>query len=101
MKTPIRNGQIITAVDNYHADILIEDQLVSAIGASLNMEADQVIDAAGKLVIPGGIDPHHPHGAAVRRHCRPDDFRPQHHRRSAWRHNHESLTSQFKPKANR
>ena len=58
MKTLIRNGQIITAVDNYRADILIEDEVVSVIGASLEMQADQVIDAAGKLVIPGGIDPH-------------------------------------------
>ena len=58
MKTLIRNGQIVTAVDNYHADILIEDEVISVIGARLEMEADLVIDAAGKLVIPGGIDPH-------------------------------------------
>jgi len=58
MKTLIRNGQIITAVDNYHADILIEDELISVIGAKLDMQADSVIDAQGKLVIPGGIDPH-------------------------------------------
>src|SRR6202795_183304 len=58
MKTLIRNGQIITAVDNYKADILIEDERVSVIGAKLEMAADVVIDAANKLVIPGGIDPH-------------------------------------------
>jgi len=58
MKTLIRNGRIITAVDDYKADILIEDETVSTIGAKLEMEADLVIDAAGKLVIPGGIDPH-------------------------------------------
>ena len=58
MKTLIRNGQIITAVDNYKADILIEDELVSVIGARLDIDADHVIDAHGKLVIPGGIDPH-------------------------------------------
>jgi dihydropyrimidinase len=58
MKTLIRNGQIVTAVDNYHADILIEDEVISVIGAKLDMEADLVIDAGGKLVIPGGIDPH-------------------------------------------
>jgi dihydropyrimidinase len=58
MKTLIRNGQVITAVDNYKADILIEDEIVSVIGARLEMEADVVIDAANKLVIPGGIDPH-------------------------------------------
>ncbi|MDT4969732.1 MAG: dihydropyrimidinase [Acidobacteriota bacterium] len=58
MKTIIRNGRIITAVDDYKADILIDGETVSIIGAKLEMEADLVIDAAGKLVIPGGIDPH-------------------------------------------
>jgi dihydropyrimidinase len=58
MKTLIKNGRVVTAVDDYKADILIEDEVVSVIGASLTMEADQVIDAGGKLVIPGGIDPH-------------------------------------------
>jgi dihydropyrimidinase len=58
MKTLIRNGRIVTAVDDYKADILIAGEVVSVIGAKLEMEADRVIDAAGKLVIPGGIDPH-------------------------------------------
>jgi dihydropyrimidinase len=58
MKTLIRNGRIITATDDYTADILIEDEVVSVIGAKLDMETDATIDAAGKLVIPGGIDPH-------------------------------------------
>src|SRR5882762_756781 len=58
MKTLITNGRVITATDDYKADILIEDEKVSVIGAKLEMEADKVIDAAGKLVIPGGIDPH-------------------------------------------
>ncbi len=58
MKTLIKNGRIVTAVDDYRADILIEDERVSVIGAKLEMEADLSIDASGKLVIPGGIDPH-------------------------------------------
>jgi len=58
MKTLIRNGNIVTAVDNYFADVLVEDEKVAVIGRSLDMEADSVIDASGKLVIPGGIDPH-------------------------------------------
>src|SRR5216684_1236015 len=58
MKTLIRNGRVITATDDYHADILIEGEVVSVIGARLDMEADVTIDAGGKLVIPGGIDPH-------------------------------------------
>ncbi|HEX8707078.1 MAG TPA: dihydropyrimidinase [Pyrinomonadaceae bacterium] len=58
MKTLIRNGRVVTAVDDYRADILIEGETISVIGARLEMEADRVIDAAGRLVIPGGIDPH-------------------------------------------
>src|SRR6267142_4952559 len=58
VKTIIRNGRIVTAVDDYHADILIENERVSMIAAKLDMESDRVIDATGKLVIPGGIDPH-------------------------------------------
>src|SRR5215207_182116 len=58
MRTLIKNGRVVTAVDDYRADILIEDEKVSTIGTSLDMEADVVIDASGKLVIPGGIDPH-------------------------------------------
>src|SRR6476619_1083950 len=59
MKTLIRNGRVVTAVDDYNADILIENERVSVIGANLQMEVDQTIDAGGKLVIPGGIDPHY------------------------------------------
>lgn len=58
MKTLIKNGRIVTAVDDYLADILVEDDKVSVIGRRLDMEADKTIDASDKLVIPGGIDPH-------------------------------------------
>jgi dihydropyrimidinase len=58
MKTLIKNGRIVTAVDDYNADIFIDGETVTTIGKSLDMEADVTIDASGKLVIPGGIDPH-------------------------------------------
>jgi dihydropyrimidinase len=58
MRTLIRNGRVVTAVDDYRADVLVENEVVSTIGARLDVEADRVIDADGKLVIPGGIDPH-------------------------------------------
>ena len=51
MKTLIKNGRVVTAVDDYRADILIEDGTVSLIGKEINVEADTVIYAAGKLVI--------------------------------------------------
>jgi len=58
MKTLIRNGRIISAVDDYQADILIENETVSTISSKLEIAADLVIEAKGRLVIPGGIDPH-------------------------------------------
>ncbi|HUP62724.1 MAG TPA: dihydropyrimidinase [Thermoanaerobaculia bacterium] len=58
MKTVIRNGRIVTAVDDYNADILIEDGRIAMIAKSIDVEADKVIDAKDRLVIPGGIDPH-------------------------------------------
>ena len=58
MTTVIRNGRIVTAVDDYNADILIDDGKVAMIAKSIDFEADKIIDAKGRLVIPGGIDPH-------------------------------------------
>ena len=58
MSILIKNGRIITATDDYTADIFVEGETISTIGNNLKMEADTVIDASGKLVIPGGIDPH-------------------------------------------
>ena len=58
MSILIKNGRIITATDDYLADIFIEGETISAIGKNLNVTADEVIDASGKLVMPGGIDPH-------------------------------------------
>ncbi len=58
MSILIKNGRIITAVDDYVADIFIEGESVSAIGKDLNLTADTIIDASGKLVFPGGIDSH-------------------------------------------
>src|SRR5438045_6662619 len=58
MQTLIRNGRVVTAVDDYQADILIENGKVAMIGNKIDVKADKKIDAKGKLVIPGGIDPH-------------------------------------------
>lgn len=58
MNTLIKNGRIITATDDYVADVYVEGEKIKAIGQNLPVQADTVIDAAGKYVIPGGIDPH-------------------------------------------
>ena len=54
----IKGGRIVTAVDDYIADVLVVDGKVSAIGHFQPADGTEVIDAAGKLVIPGAIDPH-------------------------------------------
>src|SRR5215471_5482767 len=59
MSLLIKNGQITTASDQYVADILCEGETISAIGPNLAAPAGaEVIDASGKYVFPGFIDPH-------------------------------------------
>jgi dihydropyrimidinase len=54
----IKSGTLITASETFSADILIEGEKIAIIGRDLKLPGAQVIDAAGKLVMPGGIDPH-------------------------------------------
>ena len=58
MSVLIKNGRIITADADYTADIFIEGETIKTIGKNLSVTADKTIDATGKLVFPGGIDPH-------------------------------------------
>ncbi len=55
----IKNGQIVTATDSYVADVLCEGESIVAIGNELDCPAGtETIDATGKFVMPGLIDPH-------------------------------------------
>jgi dihydropyrimidinase len=58
VKTLIKGGTVVTATDFYRGDVLVEDEKITLIGTSLDMHADKIIDAAGKYVLPGGIDVH-------------------------------------------
>ena len=61
MRTLIRNGTIVTADASYQADVLIDGETIAQIGRDLagaGIGADDTIDAAGRYVIPGGIDVH-------------------------------------------
>ena len=58
MKTLIKGGTVVTAVDQYKGDVLIEDEKIVSIGTALSLPADKTIDASGKYVLPGGIDVH-------------------------------------------
>ncbi|WP_415953722.1 dihydropyrimidinase [Streptomyces sp. KLOTTS4A1] len=59
-RTLITGGLVITAADETHADVLVEDGRIAAIAAPGTQEwtADRVLDATGKYVIPGGVDVH-------------------------------------------
>src|ERR1700735_5184478 len=55
----IRNGEIVTVGSRFSADIYVQSETISAIGVNLDTPADtEIIDASGKLVFPGFIDPH-------------------------------------------
>lgn len=58
MSLLIRNGRIVTSSEDFVADVFIEKEQISAIGKSLNIQTDRIIDASGKFIFPGGIDPH-------------------------------------------
>jgi dihydropyrimidinase len=54
----IKSGTLITASETFKADIMIEDEKIVSIGQDLPENGAQVIDAAGKLILPGGVDVH-------------------------------------------
>jgi dihydropyrimidinase len=58
MKKLIKNGLIVTAADTYKANVLIENGRISAIGEHIEEEGAEIIDAKGRYLLPGGIDPH-------------------------------------------
>jgi dihydropyrimidinase len=48
MSTLIRGGRIVTAADDYVADVFVDDERITLIGENLDVQAERVIDAAGK-----------------------------------------------------
>ena len=58
MATLIKDGTLITASETFEADILIEGEQIELIGKNLGHPNAEIVEAAGKLIMPGGIDPH-------------------------------------------
>jgi dihydropyrimidinase len=55
----IKNGTLVTAADTFMADVEVEGERIVRIGRALDTTEDaRVIDAAGKYLLPGGVDPH-------------------------------------------
>jgi dihydropyrimidinase len=78
MSVLIKGGRVLTASDDYVGDVFVEGERVTLIGESLDVQADRVIDASGKYVLPGGVDPHTHLAMPWRGETTIDDFETGH-----------------------
>ncbi len=58
MATLIKGGTLVTAEKSFPADILVEGGKISQIGLNLQVAEANVVDASGRMILPGGVDPH-------------------------------------------
>ncbi len=58
MSVLIKGGTIVTSTGRYIADVYTEEDKIKTIGKNLDVVADETVDAMGKYVLPGAIDPH-------------------------------------------
>ena len=58
MSVLVKGGTIVTSTGRYVADVYAEGDKIKTIGKDLDNPADEVVDASGKYVLPGAIDPH-------------------------------------------
>jgi len=58
MSVLIKGGRVVTATDDYVGDVFVDGERISLLGEDLDVTADTTIDASGKLVLPGLVDPH-------------------------------------------
>jgi dihydropyrimidinase len=58
MSVLVKNGLVVTATGSYSADVYVEGEKIKAIGVGLTQKADETVDATGKYILPGAIDPH-------------------------------------------
>jgi len=54
----IKNGTLVTAEKTFQADILIQDEKVYRVAPTIEADSAVTVDASGKLILPGGVDPH-------------------------------------------
>ena len=58
MSVLFKGGTIVNATGRYLADVFADGDKIKAIGTNLDNGADDVVDAKGKYILPGAIDPH-------------------------------------------
>jgi dihydropyrimidinase len=54
----IKDGTLLTAAETFNADILVEGEKIQSIGENIEVPEAEIISAVGKLIMPGGVDPH-------------------------------------------
>jgi dihydropyrimidinase len=74
VRTIVRGGRVVTSSQTFEADVLIEGERIDALGSFPEVEADRIVEAAGKLVLPGGVDPHTHLDAPLKGTITADDF---------------------------
>lgn len=58
MSLLVRGARVVTSSDDYVADVFAADETITTIGRDLHVTADVVLEGAGLLLLPGGVDPH-------------------------------------------
>jgi dihydropyrimidinase len=58
MATLIKGGTLVTAEESFPADILVEGEKIFRIGQDLQVADAEIVDASGRMILPGGVDPH-------------------------------------------
>ena len=74
MRTIVRGGRVVTSSQTFEADVLIEGETIAALGSFPDVQAERVVDATGRLVLPGGVDPHTHLDAPLKGTITADDF---------------------------
>ena len=58
MSVLLKNGLVVTSAGSYVADVFVEGETIKSVGSGLALKADETVDATGKYILPGAIDPH-------------------------------------------
>jgi dihydropyrimidinase len=97
MSTVIKGGTVVTADLSYEADVLVENGVITEIGPGL--KGDEVLDATGCYVMPGGIDPHVHLEMPFMGTYSSDDFESGTRAGWLWRHDHGRRLSACRTRA--
>ncbi len=58
MSILLKNGLVVTSTGSYIADVFVDGEKIKSIGTGMPVKADETVDATGKYILPGAIDPH-------------------------------------------